>query len=230
MEITPIRYARSGDVEIAYRTLGDGDIDMVFVQGWISHLNVMWDNPNYRRFCEALGGFTRLVLFDKRGMGLSERVEIGTIEDRMDDVRAVLDAIGSERAVLFGVSEGGPLSILFAATYPERTRALVLCGAEVKEEITEDWPWGESTREEHRDVMASVLESWGTSGRAIDYIWPTAAGDKLLYDWMMRLQVEAATPRVAVAFMDMAHEIDVRNVAEAVEVPTLVLHTPRDKV
>src|SRR5439155_23815355 len=103
-----------------------------------THLNVLWDNPAYRRFCESLAGFARVILFDKRGMGLSERVEVGTLEDRMDDIRAVMDAAGSQRAVLLCVSEGGPLSLLFAATYPERTQALVLCGAEAKEAITDD--------------------------------------------------------------------------------------------
>ena len=156
-----VRYARSGEVEIAYRTLGAGPIDLVFVAGWLTQMNVFWEEPAFRRFCESLSGFCRLVLFDKRGMGLSDRVEIGTLEERMDDVRAVLDALGSERAALLGVSEGGPLSMLFAATYPERTRALILCGAEVKEEITDDWPWGESTAEQHQAVMARVPEVWG---------------------------------------------------------------------
>ena len=230
MDGPPIRYARSGDVEIAFRTLGEGGIDLVFVQGWLSHLNVLWENPSYRRFCERIAGFTRLILFDKRGMGLSDRVEVGTLEERMDDIRAVMDAAGSECAVLLGVSEGGPLSILFAATYPERTQALVLCGAEVKEDITEDWPWGESTREDHARGMARVPELWGSGAGMIGYVWPSAAEDEQLHAWMGRLQVEAATPRVAVAFMDMAHEIDVRDVAPAISVPTLVLHSPHDAV
>jgi hypothetical protein len=104
----PIRYARSGAVEIAYRTLGEGPIDLVFVQGWLTHLQVLSEEPAYRRLCEALSGFCRLILFDKRGMGLSDRTEVGALEDRMDDVRAILDDVGSERAVLFGNSEGGP--------------------------------------------------------------------------------------------------------------------------
>jgi pimeloyl-ACP methyl ester carboxylesterase len=225
-----VRYARSGEVEIAYRTLGAGPIDLVFVQGWLTQMNVLWEEPAYRRFCESLAGFSRLILFDKRGMGLSDRVEIGTLEERMDDVRAILDELGSERAALFGVSEGGPLSILFAATYPERTQALILCGAEVKEEITDDWPWGESTPEQHQAAMARVPEIWGSGGGMIDYIWPSASGDEHRYAWIRRLQVEAATPRVAIAFMDMAYGIDVRDVAPTVNVPTLLLHSPRDQV
>ncbi len=228
---SPIRYARSGEVEIAYRTMGAGPIDLVFVQGALTHLDVLGEDPAYRRFCESLSGFSRLILFDKRGMGLSDRTEVGTLEERMDDVRAILDALGSERAVLLGVSEGGPMSILLAATYPERTQALILCGAEVKEERTDDWPWGESTREEHAANMAMVPEIWGSArSRAIDYIWPSAIGDDVRRAWMRRLQVAAATPRVAIAFMDMAFGIDVRDVAPTINVPTLILHSPHDQV
>src|SRR5438034_3963364 len=126
--------------------LGEGHLTVIYVAGSFTNLEVMWEHPDYRRFCERLASFSRLILFDKRGMGLSDRVRIGTLEERMDDVRAILDAVGSDTTALIGVSEGGPMSILFAATYPERTRGLVLCGAEVKEERTGDWPWGEATR------------------------------------------------------------------------------------
>ena len=137
----------------------------------MTNLRVMWELPEFRRFCERLASFSRLILFDKRGMGLSDRVEVGTLEERMDDVRAVMDAAGSERASLMGVSEGGPMSILFAATYPQRTDALLLVGAEVKEETTDDWPWGEGTRDEFdasmtRSTIAGArAESSTTSGR-----------------------------------------------------------------
>ncbi len=155
-----IEYARSGDVHIAYQVVGSGPIDIVFVEGFVTNLHVQWEEPSFRRFCERLGTFSRLILFDKRGMGLSDRVQIGTLEERMDDVRAVMDEIGSERAALIGESEGGPMAMLFAATYPERTAALLLCGAEVKEEKTDDWPWGESTREEHLEYLRMLPERW----------------------------------------------------------------------
>ena len=159
----PIQYAANGDVHIAYQVLGDGPLDLVFVAGAITNLDVLWEMSDYRRACERLASFSRLILFDKRGMGLSDRVRVGTLEERMDDVRAILDAVGSETTALMGVSEGGPMSILFAATYPERTRGLVLCGAEVKEETTDDWPWGEATREEFEEWMdmEGVLARWG---------------------------------------------------------------------
>jgi len=169
-----VRYAPSGDVHIAYQILGDGPLDLVWVAGMVTNLEVLWDISEYRRFCERLASFSRLILFDKRGMGLSDRVRAGTLDERMDDVRAVLDAADSEAAALIGVSEGGPMSMLFAATYPERTRALILCGAEVKEEITEDWPWGESTREEFEANadLTRIVADWG-KGLWVDYIMPS---------------------------------------------------------
>ncbi|MDX6448821.1 MAG: hypothetical protein QOD08_1284 [Gaiellaceae bacterium] len=229
MSTPEIRYADSEGVDIAYMVVGDGPRDIVWVAGAISNLRVLWELPEYRRFCQRLASFSRLILFDKRGMGLSDRVEIGTLEERMDDVRAVMDAAESERASLIGVSEGGPMSVLFAATYPERTDALLLVGAEVKEETTDDWPWGEATREQHESSMANVYERWG-KGRFVDYFWPSRAGDLRLTEWTGRLQVEAMTPRTAVTFMNMAFEIDVRDVIPTVNVPTLVVHRVGDPV
>jgi class 3 adenylate cyclase len=164
-------------------------------------------------------------------MGLSDRVRVGTLEERMDDVRAILDAVGSETAVLMGVSEGAPMSILFAATYPERTRALVLCGAEVKEETTDDWPWGEATRAEFEEAMdlENVVSRWG-KGLAADIFAPSRKGDPQLHEQFGRLQVQSATPHDAIAFMRMAFEIDVRDVVPAVTAPTLILHRVGDKV
>ena len=191
-----IRYAENGDVHIAYQVVGDGPLDLVCVMGAITNLHVLWDDPEYRRFCERLASFSRLILFDKRGMGLSDRVHAGTLEERMDDVRAILDDLGSESAALMGVSEGGPMSILFGATYPERTRALVLCGAEVKEEKTDDWPWGEDTREDFEAGMDinRVVERWG-KGLGIDFLAPSRAGDERLRQLAGRLQVGRASCR-----------------------------------
>jgi class 3 adenylate cyclase len=227
----PIRYAANGDVHIAYQVLGDGPLDLVFVAGAITNLEVLWEMSDYRRACERLASFARLILFDKRGMGLSDRVRVGTLEERMDDMRAILDAVGSKTTVLMGVSEGGPMSILFAATYPDRTRGLVLCGAEVKEETTDDWPWGESTREEFEEAMdlERVVARWG-KGLGADLFAPTRKGDPQLREQFGRLQVQSATPHDAVAFMRMAFEIDVRDVVPAVTAPTLIVHRVGDKV
>jgi class 3 adenylate cyclase len=228
VDLPTTRYATSGDVQIAYMVLGDGPVNLVYVQGAITNLAVMWELPAFRQFCTQLSGFARLIWFDKRGMGLSDRVRVGTLEERMDDVRAVMDAIDVESAVLLGSSEGGPMSVLFAAAHPERTAGLVLVGAEVKERITEDWPWGEATREEHEKDMATVEARWG-AGRFMESVAPSLA-DPFTREWAGRLQVNSATPSAAEAFMRMAFEIDVRAVAAAVRAPTLVLHRVGDRV
>jgi pimeloyl-ACP methyl ester carboxylesterase len=228
---SPIRYATNGDIHLAYQTIGEGPRDLVVVQGAITNLEALWDIPEYRTYCEQLASFSRLILFDKRGMGLSDRVRVGTLEERMDDVRAIMDDADSESAVLMGVSEGGPMSMLFAATYPERTRALVLCGAEVKEETTEDWPWGEATREQHEQQLTieNVLERWG-KGAALGYFAPSRKDDERLREQFGRLQVQSASPHDALAFMHMAFEIDVRHVVPSINTPTLIVHRTDDGV
>jgi len=224
-----VQYADSDGVEIAYQVLGEGPPDIIYLAGALSHLELLWEQPAYRRYCEQLASFSRLITFDKRGMGLSERTRVGTLDDRMDDARAVLDAVGSERAVLLGVSEGGPMSIVFSATYPERVQALLLVAAEVKEATTDDWPWGEVTREEFDALMESLPERWG-KGLSADYFFPDHPDPERLREWFGRLQTMSMTPRDAIAFMSMAFEIDVRDVVSAVHVPTLVLHRVGDNV
>src|SRR6185369_3416551 len=145
-----IKYARSGEVNIAYQVVGDGPIDLVFVMGWVSHLEYFWKNLEFARFLSRLASFSRLILFDKRGTGLSDRVsphELPSLEQRMDDVRAVMDAVGTEHAALVGVSEGGPLCSLFAATYPEKTTALVMIGTYARRLRDKDYPWGPTADE-----------------------------------------------------------------------------------
>jgi pimeloyl-ACP methyl ester carboxylesterase len=225
-----IRYARSGDVHVAYQVVGDGPVDIVFVEGSFTNRHVQWEEPSYRRFMERLGSFVRVLVFDKRGMGLSDRVQVGTLEERMDDVRAVMDAAGSERAALIGESEGGPMAMLFAATFPERTVALILCGAEVKEAVTDDWPWGESTRDEFEESMAGLSERWGRRPASLEAFLPSRGTDPALLDWYLRLKLQSASPAAAETFMRMAHDIDVRDVAPAIRVPTLVLHAEADQI
>jgi class 3 adenylate cyclase len=228
--MSEVRFARSGGVDVAYRVVGDGPLDFVYVQGWVTHLALYWELPAFRRYCERLGEFTRLILFDKRGMGMSDRVPgTTTLEERMDDITAVLDAVGSERAAVMGESEGGPLSMLFAAAHPERTLALVLQGAEVRERTDEEWPWGEDTDERFEAAMASVPEWWG-QGAAIYTIAPSVVGQDWPEEWFGRVQSHAMTPAAAEAFMRMAFEIDVRHVAPAINVPTLVVHAIGDRV
>ena len=227
-----MRYARSGDVFVAYQVVGEGEMDIVVVGGFLTHLGVLWEEPGYRRWVDRLASFARVILFDKRGMGLSDRVQVGTLEERMDDVRAVMDAVGSERAALIGTSEGGPLSMLFAASYPERTRALLLVGGEVKEAITDDWPWGESTAEQTEDFLAALPERWGQYGLRPSTYAPSlgASEAERAYEWSKRLIREASSPGPAVAFIRMAREIDVRDVCSSITVPTLVVHRLGDRV
>src|SRR3954451_3111577 len=227
----PVGYARSGDVHVAYSITGDGPIDLVMVDGSLTNLSLMWEEPGYRDWIRRLSTFARVIRFDKRGMGLSDRVQAGGLEERMDDVRAVMDAVGSERAALVGESEGGPLSMLFAATYPQRTVALILCGAEVKEEKTDDWPWGEGTREDFEDFMQldTIAARWG-KGLALPSFAPSRADDERLRELFGRVQAQAASPPEALDFMRMAFEIDVRHVAPSINTPTLVVHRQGDRV
>ena len=225
-----VRFATSGDVSVAYRVVGEGPIDLVYVQGAYTHLDVEWELPAYRHYCERLAEFTRLVLFDKRGMGLSDRVPgVIPLEVRMDDIRAVMDAIGSEQAAIMGESEGGPLGMLFAAAHPERTRALILQGAEVRERKDEEWPWGESTPEDFEESMAMLGERWGL-GRGIRYVAPSVAELPGLQEWFGRVQRNAATPGAIEAFMRMAFDIDVREVVSTIRVPTLIIHAVDDLI
>ena len=229
MSAPQVRYASGSGVEIAYQVLGEGPLDLVWVAGAATHLHVLWEHPGYRHFCEQLASFSRLILFDKRGMGLSERTRVGTLEERMDDVRAVMDAAGSQRAALMGVSEGGPMSMLFAATYPERTQALLLIGAEVKEETTEDWPCGEWTRDEFEQAVGEIGARWG-KGLAASLLFADDPDPETMQRWLGRLQTGSMTPRDAEAIMRMAFEIDVRDVVSSIHVPTLIVHRSGDKV
>jgi class 3 adenylate cyclase len=228
--MTDVRFTRSGDVDIAYRVVGDGPVDLVYVEGSYTHLEVEWDFPPLRRYFERLASFTRLVLFDKRGMGMSDRVPgATTLEERMDDIRAVMDAVGSERAAVLGESEGGPLGMLFAAAHPERTVALILLGAEVRERKDEDWPWGEATEEEFEAAMATLADRWG-QGRGFQYLFPSVGDVEWGRKALGRLQQHAGTPASLEAFSRMAFGIDVRHVAPTINVPTLILHAVEDRI
>src|SRR3954452_15624223 len=196
------------------------------VEGFLTNLSVMWEEPAYRDWIRRLGTFARVIRFDKRGMGLSDRVEAGTLEERMDDVRAVMDAVGSQRAAVFGESEGGPLSMLFAATYPQRTVALILCGAEVKEEKTDDWPWGEQTREEFEKGVLELPARWHDVGFKTAIFAPSVTGVEAarVDEWSKRLVRESASPSAGVAFFRVGFDLDIRDICPTITTPTLVVH------
>jgi class 3 adenylate cyclase len=228
--VSEIRFARSGDIDVAYRVVGDGPVDLVYAQGAYTHLEIFWELPAFRRYCERLGEFSRLILFDKRGMGMSDRVPgATTLEQRMDDIRAIMDAVGSERAAVMGESEGGPLAMLFAAAHPERTVALILQGGEVRERTDDEWPWGEATEDDFEESMKSLPERWG-KGLGIDAIAPSVAGQEWARAWRGRVQTHSNTPAAAEAFMRMAFDIDVRHVVPVINAPTLIVHAARDGV
>lgn len=216
------RYARSGDIHIAYQVTGNGPIDVVFVQGFISNLEVQWEDPGLTHLFNRIGAFARLIVFDKRGSGLSDRVnDMPSLETRMDDVRAVMDAAGSERAALIGASEGGPMSILFAATYPERTRALVLYGA-----YAHFYSWVLSPAQVEAFVAAAE-ESWGT-GSSLKNFAPNMVADERFRAWWARFERLGTSPAGAIALARMNGQIDVRGILPSVRVPTLVIHRDHD--
>ena len=219
------RYARSGDVSIAYQVTGEGPFDVVFVPGFLSHVELAWDVPAMAAYNRRLASFCRLIRFDKRGTGMSDRVSgVPTLETRMDDVRAVMDATGCERAALIGVSEGGPMSILFAATYPERAWALALCGTFARVRWAPDYPIGASDEEARRDDE-EIEQRWGEPEEAIALareVAPESSDDELqAFATMIR---QSASPGSALALNRMNDEIDVRDVLPAIRVPTLVLN------
>jgi len=223
------RYARSGDVNIAYQVLGDGPFDVVYVPPSVTHVELIWEIPGLAAYLRRIASFARLILFDKRGTGMSDRVSgAPSLETRMDDVRAVMDAVGSERAALIGVSEGGPMSILFAATYPARAWALVLEGSIARTRWAPDWPWG-IRDDEHERGVAQEEREWGTlefSSAVAEFLAPSGTDeDKRALATMIR---QGASPGAATALSRMNLEIDVRAALGAVHVPTLVLNTEED--
>ncbi len=220
-------YAQSGDVSIAYQLLGDGPIDLVFVMGWVSHLDYVWREPSSARFLTRLASFSRLILFDKRGTGLSDRVsDLPTLEQRMHDVRAVMEAVGSTRAALLGVSEGGPLCSLFATTYPDRTLALVMIGTYAKRLWAADYPWA-PTRAEREHFFEEIRHSWG-GPVGIEARAPSKLNDPAFREWWATYLRMGASPGAALTLTRMNTEIDIRQVLPAVRVPTLVLHRTDD--
>ena len=226
----PVKYARSGSVNIAYQVVGSGPIDLVFVMGWVSHLEYFWREPAFARFLTRLASMARLILFDKRGTGLSDPVPVSqlpTLEERLDDVRAVMDAAGSERAVLMGVSEGGPLCTLFAATYPERTEALIMIGSYARRLVDHDYPWGK-TLEAHEAFCDTLLREWG-GPVGLDERAPSQVDNPAFREWWATYLRMGASPGAAVALTRMNAQIDVRDVLPAIRVPTLVVHRSGDR-
>lgn len=233
METPDTRYAKSGNIHIAYQTLGQGPPDVVAIPDWISHIESFWDHPAISRPLRRTASYSRLILFDKRGIGLSDPVvatELQSMEAWMDDLLTVLDAVGSERAVIAGNGHGGQMALLFAATHPERTESLVLVNAYARLSRAPDYPWGVPPHIQER-VVAIVEEEWGRpSSPSIDVVAPSLSEDQAVRQWWARLERLACSPGMAVTMQRAMYEYDVRHILPAVTVPTLVLQTTGDQM
>lgn len=224
------RYARSGDVRIAYQITGQGPADMVYAPGTVSHLDMDWERPERAEPFHRLSSFCRLIRFDKRGTGMSDRpTYAATLEERIDDIRAVMDAAKSEKAFIFGLSEGGSMACLFGATHPARTRGIVLWGTQARWIKTDDYPWGQ-TRQENEGMIADLAEN----GVTRSYVMGGGAGmknaDPSYIDWFMRYGQAGGSPSAFVALERMNSQIDIREILPSIRVPTLVMNRTGDPV
>jgi class 3 adenylate cyclase len=224
------KYARSGELGIAYQELGEGEIDLVVAYPYLSHLDLMWENPMLVRFLRRLGSFARVITFDRRGVGLSDPVDgTTTPEERMDDLRAVMDAAGAERAALFGMSEGAMTCMLFAASHPERVRAMVLWGGMARSTWAEDYPWAapkEALLEAQDELMGPL---WG-QGATLDVFSPSLADDPAAREAQARYERQAASPMRAHQLLMMFLDADVRDALPLIHTPTLIMHRRGDQV
>jgi pimeloyl-ACP methyl ester carboxylesterase len=227
--LTPeTQFARAGDINVAYQVVGDGPIDLLYAQGWLTNIEYAWESPDYARFLTKLGRFSRLIFFDKRGTGMSDR-EVGaaTLEQRTEDIKAVLDAVGSKRTALYGASEGGNMATLFAATYPERVSHLILFGCFARRAWAPDWPIGE-TREEFEARLEDWLRNWGKPFE-LDTGAPSVADDPAARAWFAAYLRFSASPNAMRKLTTLNYELDIRHILPAVTVPTLVLHRRHDQ-
>src|SRR5688572_9231916 len=222
------QYAKSGKVSIAYQVTGDGPIDVIFAPGWVSNVEYAWESPDYARFITHMSSFSRFIRFDKRGTGLSDRDgPPPTLDQRVDDIRAVLDAVGSKRAALLGMSEGGNMSIMFAATHPERTTALVLFGSSARARWAPDYPWGAT--QEQRDASNDVVQkAWGGPVE-LDEVAPSVARDEAARSWFGGYLRHSASPSSVRALSDLNFQLDMRPILPSISVPTLILNRKDDR-
>jgi pimeloyl-ACP methyl ester carboxylesterase len=227
VEFPPVRYAKSGDVNIAYQVIGSGAIDLVLIPGLFSNIDHHWEEPGFARFLRRLASFTRLIVVDPRGTGLSDRAQqYPPMEDQVDDLLSVLDAVGSRSAAFFVFSQAGPIAMLFAATHPERTRALVLYGTYAMNGLAEDYPWGRST--EWLDNFDRLIEGeWGT-GFFLPQIAPSRVDDPAFRSWWARLERASCGPGNAHTYFRVYAQTDVRSILPSIQVPTLVLQRDAD--
>lgn len=222
------QYTKSGSVNIAYQVFGSGAVDLVYIPGWVSNIDWMWACPELVDFLEELGKIARVILFDKRGTGLSDRVmELSTLEERMDDIRAVMDAVESEKAILFGHSEGGAVSALFAATYPNRVISLITFGIFAKRRYSPDYPWAPT--DEERQVVYNMIENnWGSGQMKLESLAPSKAHDTVFIDWLANYFRSGASPSAALVLIKMNTEVDIIDILGSIRVPALIMQRTND--
>ncbi|WP_420316108.1 alpha/beta fold hydrolase [Ekhidna sp.] len=222
------QYTKSGSINIAYQVFGSGTKDLVYIPGWVSNIDLMWACPELVSFLLELGKVARVILFDKRGTGLSDRlVEFSTLEERMDDIRAVMDAVGSEKAILFGHSEGGSASALFAATYPDRTLGMISFGIFAKRRYSKDYPWA-PTDEERKVVYDMIENSWGSGDMDLESLAPSKADDKKFMDWLSNYFRSGASPSAAMVLTKMNTQVDIIDILGSIKVPALIMQRTHD--
>ncbi|MBQ0788265.1 MAG: alpha/beta fold hydrolase [Oceanihabitans sp.] len=223
------KYTKNNDINIAYQVVGQGDIDLIFVPGWVSNIDMMWLDNNLSVFLTKLSLFTRLILFDKRGTGLSDRVNpLCSLEDRVDDILSVMDAVGSKKAIFFGHSEGGTIASLFAASHPERIISLITFGIFAKRKYSIDYPWAPKANE--REIFyQTIRKEWGNGQKmGLETIMPSLANDPSYYTWFASYLRSAASPRAALALAKMNTETDITGILKNIKTPALVLHRTDD--
>lgn len=224
------KYAKSGDLNIAYQVIGEGPIDIVYIPGWVSNIDMMWTEPRLAAFLIRLTLFSRLILFDKRGTGLSDRSDnYSTLEERMDDIRAVMDAANSKKAVLFSHSEGGSVSILFANTYPKRTISIIGFGIFSKRRYSKDYPWAPTDAERHLSNMM-IADNWADGDmNALRTLVPSLAYDDEFMEWFISYLRSSASPGAALELQKLNTFIDVTGILKSIKVPTLLLFRTNEK-
>ncbi|SFZ89371.1 Pimeloyl-ACP methyl ester carboxylesterase [Flaviramulus basaltis] len=223
------KYAKNKGINIAYQVVGEGKVDLIFVPGWVSNIDMMWIDSKIGDFLNQLTRFSRLILFDKRGTGLSDRVNpTCTLEERMDDILSVMHAVGSKKTVIFGHSEGGTIASLFAATYPELSISLITFGAFAKRKYSIDYPWAPKP-EERKVFYDAIKKEWGNAQKiGLEWIMPSAANDKEYYNWFASYLRSSASPEAALALAVMNTESDITNILNTIKVPSLILHRKDD--
>ncbi len=226
--IPTIEYTKSGDISIAYQVFGSGSIDLVYIPGWVSNIDWMWACPELVDFFQELGKIVRIILFDKRGTGLSDRiVELSTLEERMEDIKAVMDATNSKKAILFGHSEGGSVSALFSATYPNKVHALITFGIFAKRRYSEDYPWA-PTDEERQKVYDMIENSWGSGQMNLETLVPSKADDAQFMNWLASYFRSGASPRAAMELTKMNTQVNIIDILGYIKVPTLLMQRTND--